>query len=345
MARFAGCACIRYDDWVFDSMSYSFDRNSPRVRKSKLYTKFSKDTRFFVRIFTILLFLSGGLLWATVSSIAGSFLVSAGFMALLPLLWYNNEIEKLDDKLQLPQETGGALETMLPARITGRLVGTESPHMFWMGLKGTWYQNVFSVRYGVPIDVFEYVSKQPNPELVNSILTEAHRLSQKHMINHLSPVCLLIALLKSYPNYVALLAELKLSPEDVEESVRWIHNERQVLDKLGEKRQFGGLARDWTAGFTPTLSKMAIKVTDYIEQGGLDHLSLDSHAQTIDEMIINMQKPRSNVLLIGEVGSGKTMTVHGLAKRLIQDGSLPERIRYSKMYQVSASAIISSIIV
>jgi len=240
-----------------------------------------------------------------------------------------------------PQDTI-KLELVLDPEQVGRLKDVKTPYSIWESLKNTWYAHTFCVRFGVHPEIFNYLSKEQNKVAVNNIFSRALELSHKHNIDELSPVAVLIALLESFPNFDSVIANLKLDDEELEEAIRWIHNERDAINGIHRKDTVGGLARDWTSGFTPTLNRLAYDVTEFVEKGGLAYMSLGMHERAVSEMITNLTKPRGNVLLLGEVGSGRSMGVYALAKRLVTDASLPPSIRYNKIYKLNTSSIISA---
>lgn len=324
-------------------MNFQFNYDSARARKSRFFVQFSSGTKFIVLIASLLMMLAGIGLWLAVSSVLGSLLLAAATILALPLIWYRYDIARIRPSFQGGVEAANVLvEHTMPADVVGRLKATNSPHGLWLAVQGTWYQHIFLARFKIHPNVFSSLSKDANKQAVNDILNHAYAMSQESKLDQISPVSLMIALLQSYPNFDSMLAELKLDIEDLKEGIRWIHHEHSAIESLQKKDRVGGLARDWTAGFTPTLNTMATNISAFIERGGLAHISTATHQATIDEMVQDLIKPRGNVLLMGQVGSGKTMTVHGLAKRLIEDQTLPESIRFYKVYQVSASAIIAS---
>ncbi len=325
------------------NVQFRYARHSLRSRKNRLFTIVSKEMRTIGIAIALLLILCGAGLWMFGPDIVGAIVMAAGWALITPLLWLYYDISRLRPHLDAMNSAGTvALEESLPVDVASRLKNIESPYALWEAVKGTWYHSVFSARYRMPSDLFEQLPKDPDPALVARILTSAHGMSAQSGLSQLSPVALLIALLQPHPQYQTLIAQLKLDESDLLEGVRWIHHHRDAIDQVDRRGKSGGLARDWTSGFTPTLNRMSVNISDFIESGGLAHQHVGSHEATINEIIQDLQKPRANVMLIGDVGSGKTMSIKGFAKRILQDSTLPESVRYHRVYQVSASAIVSA---
>lgn len=324
-------------------MKFEFSRLSATVRKARLHVVVTKGVQFLGWTLAGLAMVVGLGLWATQSVVVGSFVIAIGLVIAVPLMWIKYDVDKIRPDLGLA--TNGQtvhMQGALSLSVLGHVHDMKSPYSLWKAIKGSWYQRVFCMRFGLPVELFEQISKDADEQQMNSILSLAHELSVKYALNEMSPVAIMIALLRSLPDAENTLASLSLDFDNIEEGVRWVHNEYAAIEGLGKHDHVGGLARDWTHGFTPTLNKMANDVTEHIERGGLSHISVDTHESTIAEIINNLLQPRSNALLVGDVGSGKTTTVYGLAKRLVNDKTLPESIRYYKVYQVDASAIINS---
>ena len=329
-------------------MNFEFNYLSAAARKSRLLIRFSKEVQSLIAAIVVLIIIVGLGLALTSARLFGMLVAAPGLAVLPLLLWIQGDVRKMKPTLRTlgslnPHDNAATkLETIMDPEQVGRLRDIKAPYSIWLSLKNTWYAHTFCARFGVHPELFEYLSKEQNKVAVNNIFSRALHLSQKHSIDELSPVALLISLLESFPNFDSITANLKLDDEELEEAIRWIHNERDAIDGIHRKDAVGGLARDWTSGFTPTLNRLAYDVTGYIERGGLAYMSLGMHQRAVDEMITNLTKPRGNVLLLGEVGSGRSMSVNALAKRLVTDATLPQSIRYNKIYKLNVSAIISA---
>lgn len=327
-------------------MNFEFHYFSPASRKSRLLIRFSKELHSLTAACTALVIVVGCGLALLGNREIGAIIAAIGFSIVPPLLWIQGDVQKMRATLRQSSSVSPTntvpLELVLDPIQVGRLKEIKAPYSVWMSLKNTWYAHTFCARFDVHPEIFEYLSKEPNKIAVNNLFSRALELSKKHQIDEISPVCILIALLESFPNFDTIIANLKLDSEELEEAVRWIHNERDAIDGVHRKDLVGGLARDWTSGFTPSLNKLAYNISGYIERGGLAYMSLGMHERAVGEMITNLTKPRGNVLLIGETGSGRSMSVYALAKRLATDASLPGSIRFNKIYQLNISSIISA---
>ncbi len=318
-------------------MKMKFNFHSSRARKARFMVGYSKGLRVFTAILVGTLSAAGVLLW-TQDPLAGAIQISLSIIFLLPLIWYEYDLVEME-RMKLKGKTAAAEEVLSPD-VVGRLRAVTNPYAAWAAIDGTWQQRFFSLRYGVGRDVFNLLSKQTTG--MDEVWSEAASLSQKHGEIGISTAALLVSLLKTVPNHVEILADLGLDVEELETSIDWLHHTERVVGRLGKTKHAGGLARDWTSGYTPVLNRMAHNMSADIEHGGYMHRDLEGHRQTIDEMINVMADGRQNALLVGEVGSGKTISTYGFVQRLLLDESTPDSIRYNQVFIIDPTSIISS---
>ena len=318
-------------------MNVIFNFLSSFTTKARLFVGYSKGMRFVNAALVIGLSTSGVLAWVAVPFV-GSILLSAAVILLLPLIWYEYDISKLR-RLPANGETLVA-ENVLAPDVVGRLRSITSPYAIWAAIDGTWQQRFFSARYGIDRAIFNTLSKEQTD--IGPVWDYALALSQRHNETGISAAALLVSLLRTIPGHEQLLGDLGLDLEELESSIDWLHHTQEVVERLGQTKHAGGLARDWTSGYTPTLNQMAHNLTVDVEHGGYMHRDLEGHRQTIDEMISFMKDGRQNVILVGDVGVGKTISVFGFTQRILTDPSVPETIRYKQVFSIDPTSIIAS---
>ncbi len=142
------------------------------------------------------------------------------------------------------------------------------------------------------------------------------------------------ALIMSSKDVMAYLIQMNLRVEDVVEVCAWMERLNKYLNERSP--YFGGVGRDWAAGFTPTLDRFGINISRQIEMGNA-HFHTLAHADILEPIIQNLNS--GSVAIVGEVGTGKTSLVYALAQRLLkgQDKSL----KYYQIFSLDASAIMS----
>lgn len=323
-------------------MTFVFSPHSVRARKSRLYVRISKEVWSLLAAVAVLLAASGVALWVSSYGLIGAILLASASALLLPVLWYKYDIHMLTPNL-VQARSGDTIDITyaLPVEVVGNLGSIDSTQDMWQAIKHTWFAYDFCSRFNIPSSAFEDMSLDANVT-AQHVLENALRKSEENQLNLIAPSALIIAILEVLPSFETVLAQAKLQHNDLLQAIRWQQHEYGVLHRSRRRDQAGGLARDWTSGFTPTLDRMGRDLSLESQSGSLRYVSVQTHQKIITEMLQNLLKPRANVVLIGEVGSGKTISVYGLAKQLITDPHTPESLRYYKIYEVSASALIAS---
>jgi ATP-dependent Clp protease ATP-binding subunit ClpC len=193
-------------------------------------------------------------------------------------------------------------------------------------------------------------NKFPNdPEIFEETISQAIKSAIKRNGTKIKEGDLLAALSDVEPNLKALLTDMEMGREDVENISWWIES---ANNKMRQNKTFGNyenllrngsIANDLAFGYTPTLDKFSIDWTNQVSQRGYEEIV--GHKEEIDllEKILSRKGPR-NALLIGEPGSHRKEIIHSIIKKSICNESLPS-INNKKFVQldiVSLSANVSS---
>jgi ATP-dependent Clp protease ATP-binding subunit ClpC len=125
-----------------------------------------------------------------------------------------------------------------------------------------------------------------------------------------------------------------LKLDDVVEVCAWLERLNQFMSQT--KPHFGGIGRDWAAGFTPMLDRFAENVSREVESGEV-HFHTLAHADILDPIVHNLNS--GSVAIVGEAGVGKSSLVYALAERLLQ-GRDPGLLYY-QIFVLDPSAILS----
>lgn len=156
---------------------------------------------------------------------------------------------------------------------------------------------------------------------------------------------LLLAIIKNTPNYERLLAERKLDFQDLENGLRW--SDAQIRKRLEAKRKMrtGGIARDWSFGWTPTLNKFSRNISAEIavKGGRTMSLMLPSRQEITNQIIKTFSSGgRQNVAIVGPDGAGKTSVVHDFAERLLDaDSDVAKGLKFRQVFLLDSAALIA----
>jgi ATP-dependent Clp protease ATP-binding subunit ClpC len=106
----------------------------------------------------------------------------------------------------------------------------------------------------------------------------------------------------------------------------------------------GGIARDWSFGYIPTLKRFGTNLSEKYAYGRGLNVHLESHQDLIDQMVQTFSSGgRQNVALIGGIGSGKTTIVEAFAERLMDgEAKIPKNLQYRQVISLDSTALISA---
>ena len=173
----------------------------------------------------------------------------------------------------------------------------------------------------------------------NSLITNAGELATSAGADRLNVAAILVALINGHPASSNLLTAAKLSSTDLMAAVGWISRLENRLN--ASKPIYGGIARDWAAGFTPTLSQFAVNMSRQIESVG-GNFSQQERTTQLDNLVSSLESATGSVVLVGETGIGKTALLYGLAERLLR-GEQSKTLRHNQIFALSASSVLSRV--
>ena len=157
---------------------------------------------------------------------------------------------------------------------------------------------------------------------------------------------ILIALSKTDEYFKEFLLLNNIEVQDIKNLVGWFERFTKISE---EKKRFweyknllkkGTLARQWTAGYTVTLDRFSLDLTEFVRK---KDVKLIGHEQEISEIEkILAQEKTNNVLIVGEPGTGKKSIVYALARKSFLGESLDE-VNYQRFVELDLSGLISQI--
>ena len=320
-------------------MTVSFNKSSDRARKARLGRKFTKPVILLLKVaITALLVVGLGLMLSGVP--VGALLLTVAFALLLMLLWYYGELVQLPAVLPIEPVAELRLETALDQELLGHLNTETDPDAIWKAVKGHWQCQFFKVRYGLSDAYFESHTEQPAAGM-EAVWADALRLAQHYQLGALTPGAITIALFLNHPDYQTVLSALHLEQSELEDALAWLKHLEDTVAQAAKKEHYGGLGRDWAAGYTPLLNQIGHNISTDIQHGGLWVRETESHNRIIDQMIqVLSNSQSSSVALIGELGVGKTTAVYALAKKLLV-GNVPN-LRYHQIFSLDAANLIAN---
>ncbi len=283
-----------------------------------------------LQLTTVMLLIVGGALLVVGSEFGWMALGLSAFPAMIAE-WYVRELVKvpIDQK-------GESLDARVDADILGVLPTSFSPKTLAQAVALTIGGGFFATRFGVGGGFLsELVSDDPKD--TQAVLSEIQTLSEL-VGGRVSAGVIIIALLRSVPAKKTLLGHLQLEEDDLIRGVQWYHRVTDQIDARYETpRKSGGIGRDWSFGYIPTLSRFGQNIST------VQSISSPVRDETLNQVVQLLDGGRGSIGLIGQLGVGKTELVFELASRLMDpDSGVPQSLLYKQVFLLDASRLVTA---
>ena len=293
---------------------------------------------FPVRLAMILL--SAGLFAAGIGILAVH--ISFGWLVLTlaawPLaiyLWYRGALRSVALK---PGSLMGRIESdmlaRLPERISPKVLG-----MIAMQCRGGQF---FAVRYGIAPNFLDQLLSD-DPTRTDGVWTTARAIADSFGAIEINSAIITAALIKTEPGIINLLPHLNLAYEDIETGVRWNLHVADLRRSFNEPLRTGGVARDWSFGYIPLLTRFGRNVSDEV-MGTLGNVKLEAHESALASMINTFSSGgRQNIALVGGAGVGKNTIVQAFARTLMDPkAKVPHSLQFRQVFMLDPSSLLSA---
>ena len=157
----------------------------------------------------------------------------------------------------------------------------------------------------------------------------------------------LVALAEQHPVFQNTLVKANLFAKDVRNLADWAESleqqrkERKRFWEMKNLRRRGTLARNWTAGYTPTLDAFSSDLSEIARKQGVPLTIGHEDERSALERILSQQQT-NNALLVGEPGSGRRNLVLNLAYEAAL-GEVLNEINYKRFVELDIQALLARI--
>lgn len=317
--------------------SIEFNYHSARAQKARIGYMLEGVWQRLFAVVAFLLILSGvGLL--LVNQPIGWILLGFSVVPIMLIQWYKNELRHLPS-LKNPQ----TIDDMLSADVLGKLPNNPTPHDIATVIGTVQGGQFFGSRFGISARMLQEIAVKESTA-TSSLWHEAVIIREQLGHAHISASILVVALLRQFPERDGLLAHLQLDDADLVRGVQWHQHIRDLISQHKKPKRTGGIARDWSFGYIPTLTRFGQNISEQIARGGMLSADLEAHTQALDQLITTFGSAgHQNAVLVGAAGVGKTTIVHAFAEKLLDASShIPDNLKFRQVIILDASSLIAA---
>lgn len=312
-----------------------FDYYNLRAKKSRLMNGL-RGILFLLKILKIVGILSGFCLILIDSALGWLILAFSSIIAIL-VHWWNGELHRLEPSKDLN------IEGQLASNILGKLSKNPTSEQIAKVVLESSGGKFIATRFGLGKTTIESLVQIPQNSPEN-IFQTALQIQQKLKTKTVSGSVLALAIVRNFPNYETLLAQFYVDFEDLERGVLWHDHIFSLINKSKIPMKTGGIARDWSFGYTPTLNRFGVNITNQVSNNILMSSNLEQHKELVSKMIEQFSgQGKQNIALIGVDGVGKTTVVNSFAAKIANGNEkIPSNLKFRQVISLDASSLIAA---
>jgi len=317
-------------------MEMNLNIHSVRAAKARLARHLSGVTRALLIACSVLLFVTGAALLVLGIS-TGWFVASIASWPFILVLWQSGELKSL--AVHLPAKS---VDDRLSSDILQHLPKQPTPNQIATAVMQTKSGLFFAIRFGITPNFLQQITTNEQSDS-QEVWQRAAELSQQLGLEEITAGTIVYALMSLFPEHEAVLAHNHLELEDIKKGIIWQQHLEMLVKNHKKPKRTGGIARDWTFGYTPLLSRFGANISEQIAAGGLLNVDLESHADALRQIADTFSNNgRQNVALVGPAGAGKTTIVHAFAESLLDASSkLPSSLKFRQVVMLDAASLLS----
>ena len=337
LAAIATCGnCAVADGGFYMNVQPKFNYDSLRSQKARFSVRFGNAWHVVVIAIGIMMVVLGMWMLIEHGSVGWLMLGLSGPMVMLSIWW-----EK-DLKTAEINKNPQTIDDVMAADVLGKLPRRPTPTDIAEAITGTRAGQFLALRLGLTPNFLHNISVD-NPDQTEQVWKAAIEIWQSTKSPKITSAVLAAAIVKQLPQHDSLLANMKIDFQDIEETIKWYERIKALIEEHNKKPlRTGGIARDWSFGYTPLLSRFAQNISANIS-GQMLTTKLAAHESALEQMMkIFSSGGRQNIALIGADGAGKSTVVSAFAEMLI-DGhqGVPGSLMYQQVFMLDASSLVS----
>jgi ATP-dependent Clp protease ATP-binding subunit ClpC len=325
-------------DWIGTTMDkLEFNYKSSRSEKARIAVRLGRKWPVLLSIMTIIILVLG--IYLLIIELAVGWAVIG--LAVVPAMiaeWCNGELKNL-----IAIDKPRSLDDVISVDVLGRLSRRPTPRELAEVVSGVAGGQFFAARFGISPNFLRYLSSDSDADML-MVWQEAWNLQQQIGSKNISAAILIVALIKTSPNYQYLLSHLQLNDDGLIDGIKWYDYLVGLMNDRKAPRRTGGIARDWSFGRTPLLNHFGVNISQQVGSGNNLDLELASHNDSLELLVSTFgEKGRQNAVLVGPAGSGKTQVLRAFASKLVDVSvDISSNLRFRKLFVLDASVLIAA---
>ena len=316
----------------------SFNPSSLRAKKALAGKVLNHPLARFLLILLTLSGLAGfAYLLFFIKNPLGWLALAVALLAFMILLWAQSDLDRI------PLGKTEDINDILSADVILLLRKSSAPADFIHSFVKTKSGAFLAARFGLTPAVLEPLAPSL-PDDFSSVFPRARELRKQTDTEVVSGGILLVALLESLPDVETFLRRLKLEKEDLYEGIVWFNHLYGLVRSAKKKRRDGGIARDFSFGYIPTLSKFGQNLSLEHLRGEKMQIRQSAHQEIVAKILDAFSRGgRQNIALIGPEGSGRTTIIRAFAEELLDaDAKIPASLKYRQVFALDAASLLSA---
>jgi len=316
--------------------SNTIDVNNSRYVKARLRKRFNNRLIKLANLMFFLALLVGGILLLFYYKMPiGWTLVGFSVVFLMLNFWISNDLN--DIPVGKTEDITDLLSENVLVKVNANTTLKDLIKAIMNSTSGTFLR----VRFTLPASIFDGVAGSNLS--IEQVFETARSVRKETNSEKITGAVLIVAIIKNMPDYETILRRLKTDLPSLYQGVVWFNYLYGVVKDSEVPTRSGGIARDFAFGYTPTLQRFAVNLSERSSRTKI-RLQQADHQAVIKQIIDNLTSGASkNAALIGDLGSGRTTMVHRLAEILIDaDSKVPSALKFCQVYSLDASSLISA---
>ena len=285
-----------------------------------------------------LLWLFGLFLVFVETQAIGWLVCAAGSVVSVVLLFYEWHVK------QLPTGKTDDITDRLAGDVLGRLPSRPTPADVAQAIGEVPSGQFMGARLGLTPSLLTSMASG-DPSTIGDLWRIAESIRQKNQLEQISASVLAVAIVRQFPNYQQVIAQIHLDDDDLDNGIKWQHHLFDMVERQSRRRRTGGVARDWSFGWIPLLERFGRNISEQIgRRGAMSVVDVPSHTQAIDQLIDTFGSGgRQNAVLVGQSGSGKTTLIHAFAERLLDaEADIPDNLKFRQVFILDSASLIAA---